>query len=54
MLMPASATTEPAAVPGGAGEVWSKISDGLIETNVGPAMLIRTETLINSMKEQKR
>ena len=50
----ADATTEPAAVPGGAGEVWSKISDGLIETNVGPAMLIRTETLINSMKEQKR
>jgi purine-binding chemotaxis protein CheW len=47
----ADATTEPVPVPGGAGEMWSKISDGLIETNVGPAMLIRTETLIESLKE---
>ena len=46
------ATTEPVPVPGGAGEMWSKISDGLIETNVGPAMLIRTETLINSLKQK--
>ncbi|MEH6715505.1 chemotaxis protein CheW [Parasphingorhabdus flavimaris] len=50
----ADATTEPVPVPGGAGEMWSKISDGLIETNVGPAMLIRTETLINSLKQKKR
>ncbi|MEH6700550.1 chemotaxis protein CheW [Parasphingorhabdus sp.] len=47
----ADATTEPVPVPGGAGETWSKISDGLIETNVGPAMLIRTEALIESLKE---
>jgi purine-binding chemotaxis protein CheW len=50
----ADATTEPVPVPGGAGEAWSKISEGLIETNVGPAMLIRTDTLINSLKQKKR
>ena len=44
------ATTEPVPVPGGAGEIWSKISDGLIETNAGPAMLIRTETLIDNLE----
>ncbi len=47
----ADATTEPVPIPGGAGEMWTKISEGLIETNVGPAMLIRTETLIESLKE---
>lgn len=50
----AEAITEPVPVPGGAGAVWSKISSGLIETNVGPAMLIRTDTLINSLKQQER
>lgn len=45
----AEALTEPAPVPGGAGELWSKISDGLIETNVGPAMLIDTNTFINNL-----
>lgn len=47
------ASTEPVPVPGGAGEMWSKISDGLIETNVGPAMLISTDTLIDSLKQKK-
>ncbi len=43
------ALTDPVPVPGGAGEIWSKISDGLIETHVGPAMLIKTDTFINSL-----
>lgn len=50
----ADTSTEPVPVPGGAGELWSTISDGLIETNVGPAMLIRTEALIDSLKPKKR
>ena len=45
----AEALTDPAPVPGGAGEIWSKISDGLIETNIGPAMLIDTDTFINNL-----
>lgn len=45
----AEALTDPVPVPGGAGEIWSKISDGLIETNVGPAMLINTDTFINNL-----
>lgn len=49
----ADATTEPVPVPGGAGESWSKISDGLVETNVGPAMLINIDTLIDSLKAKK-
>ncbi|WP_339823449.1 chemotaxis protein CheW [uncultured Parasphingorhabdus sp.] len=43
------ALTDPVPVPGGAGEIWSKISDGLIETQVGPAMLIKVDTVINNL-----
>ena len=44
------ALTDPVPVPGGAGEIWSKISDGLIETQVGPAMLIKIDTVINNLQ----
>tara|TARA_R110000824_G_scaffold29162_23_gene97311 strand:+ start:1238 stop:1660 length:423 start_codon:yes stop_codon:yes gene_type:complete len=43
------ALSDPVPVPGGAGEIWSKISDGLIETNAGPAMLIKIDTVINNL-----
>ncbi len=43
------ALTDPVPVPGGAGEIWSNISDGLIETHVGPAMLIKTDKFINNL-----
>ena len=39
----------PVPVPGGAGDIWAKISDGLIETHVGPAMLIKMDAVINNL-----
>ena len=36
-------------VPGGAGEAWAKISEGLVDTSVGPAMLVKTDALIKSL-----
>lgn len=44
------AFVEPLPVPGGAGEIWSKISDGLIETDIGPAMLIDIDAVINNLQ----
>lgn len=37
---------EPEAVPGGFGPEWSRVASGLIETRVGPALLIDMFALI--------
>ncbi|MHA7819370.1 MAG: chemotaxis protein CheW [Erythrobacter sp.] len=37
---------EPGTVPGGFGEEWSRVASGLIETRVGPALLIDLSALI--------
>jgi len=42
----AEVLSEPAAVPGEAGAGWERISEGLIETDRGPALLIALGTLL--------
>lgn len=37
---------EPDSVPGGFGKEWSRVASGLIETRVGPALLIDLPALI--------
>ena len=46
----AEVETDPVPVPGGAGEMWSKFSDGLIETSIGPAMLVKTDIFIKNLE----
>ncbi|MEM1051581.1 MAG: chemotaxis protein CheW [Pseudomonadota bacterium] len=41
-----SAVSEPGTVPGGFGQQWSRVSSGLVETRVGPALLLDLEALI--------
>lgn len=41
-----SAVSEPGSVPGGFGEQWSRVANGLIETRVGPALLLDLDALI--------
>lgn len=41
-----SAVSEPGDVPGGFGEQWSSVANGLVETRVGPALLLNLEALI--------
>lgn len=38
--------SEPGEVPGGFGTQWSRIAKGLVETQVGPALLLDLETMI--------
>lgn len=38
--------SEPQKVPGGFGSEWSRISNGMVETGIGPALLIDLEALI--------
>ncbi len=42
------ALTDPVPVPGGAGTIWSDISEGLIETKIGAAMFINPDMFIKS------
>ncbi|MEO1221345.1 MAG: chemotaxis protein CheW [Pseudomonadota bacterium] len=44
-----SAVSEPSEVPGGFGAQWSRVSIGLIETRVGPALLLNLESLIEGL-----
>jgi len=41
-----SAVDEPGDVPGGFGAQWSRVSKGLVETRVGPALLLDLESMI--------
>lgn len=45
-----SATSEPGnsqdEVPGGFGERWTRVSNGLVETRVGPALMLNLSALI--------
>ena len=41
-----SAVSEPTTVPGGFGEQWARVANGLIETRVGPALLLDLTALI--------
>jgi len=41
-----TAVSEPETVPGGFGEGWSRVSTGLVETRVGPALLLNLEALL--------
>lgn len=41
-----SAVSEPGDVPGGFGEQWARVGNGLVETPVGPALLLNLEALI--------
>lgn len=41
-----SAMSEPGDVPGGFGAQWSRISNGLVESRVGPTLLLNLETMI--------
>jgi purine-binding chemotaxis protein CheW len=38
--------TEPGQLPGGFGSEWSRVSKGMIETGIGPALLIDLRQLI--------
>lgn len=42
----ASAGSDPGSVPGGFGPQWSRVATGMIETGIGPALLIDLPTLI--------
>lgn len=42
-----TAMSEPGSVPGGFGKQWSRVSKGLIETRVGPALLLNLEKIID-------
>ncbi|KEO90206.1 chemotaxis protein CheW [Erythrobacter longus] len=42
-----TAMSEPASVPGGFGKRWSRVSKGLIETRVGPALLLNLEKIVD-------
>jgi purine-binding chemotaxis protein CheW len=42
----AEVLSEPAAVPGEAGAGWERISEGLIETDRGPALLVALGSLL--------
>lgn len=41
-----TALSDPEIVPGGFGEGWSRVSTGLVETRVGPALLLDLEALL--------
>ncbi len=41
-----TAVSDPETVPGGFGEGWSRVSTGLVETRVGPALLLDLEALL--------
>ena len=42
----ASVLSEPAPVPGSMGPGWARVSEGLIETDRGPALLLSVEALV--------
>jgi purine-binding chemotaxis protein CheW len=42
----ATGVGEPGNVPGGFGKQWSRVATGLVETRIGPALLIDLEALI--------
>ena len=42
----AKAQSEPDSVPGGFGEEWSRVATGMVETAIGPALLIDLAALI--------
>lgn len=42
-----TAIDQPGNVPGGFGAQWSQVSNGLVETRVGPALLLDLETMIS-------
>lgn len=42
----ASVITDPAPVPGSMGPGWSRVAEGLIETDRGPALLLSIEALV--------
>lgn len=42
----------PMPIPGGAGEGWSRVSLGLVQTSAGSAMLIDVDALINVDQEK--
>ena len=42
-----TAVSEPESVPGGFGEAWSRVSSGLVETRVGPALLLNLGALLS-------
>jgi purine-binding chemotaxis protein CheW len=39
-------SAEPGQIPGGFGPEWSRVAAGMIETAIGPALLLDLETLI--------
>ena len=41
-----SSVSEPGSVPGGFGEQWTRFSTGLVETRVGPALLLDLAAMI--------
>ncbi|UAB77965.1 chemotaxis protein CheW [Erythrobacter sp. SCSIO 43205] len=41
-----TAMSEPETVPGGFGEGWTQVSPGLVETRVGPALLLNLSALL--------
>ena len=43
----ATAQSAPDTVPGGFGEEWSRVATGLVETAIGPALLIDLTALIS-------
>lgn len=44
----AVARSEPAAVPGGFGKEWHVVARGVVETDVGPVLLLNVEALVNA------
>ncbi|GMM93482.1 chemotaxis protein CheW [Qipengyuania sp. MTN3-11] len=40
------AETEPEILPGGFGEIWNRVAEGMVETATGPALVVAIEKLI--------
>ena len=48
----ATAQSEPAPVPGGAGKHWNRVSQGVLETDRGPVLLIDVAQVVAGVEEK--
>ena len=48
----ASAQSEPTPVPGGSGKHWNRVSQGILETNCGPVLLVDVQQVIAGVEEK--
>ena len=46
--------SEPTQIPGGFGKVWSRIAEGIVETDNGPALLLAASQLVETKHSSLR